>query len=470
MIQSKIFRNHYLFTVAIVLAFMVLGFLLTHVLLNSVIHHLGPRPPSLFFANAIDERGPSHRREMLDEIIRWGQSKTPFQMVLLDRLGHPETPIDGLTDDFSALHLPTEVLQEQVVSNHQRGPAESAVVRLPGEPTEYLFLRMKQESPPPVIFIFATFGVLLLSILMGVGVALFVIFRSMKRTVDLADGVISELRNGNLKARFPITKLDEVGNAMGRFNKMADEIERLVDRLRNMEVSRMALLQELAHDLRTPVASLKHLIETLSADGATLESHLREEVLSLALKETDYFERLVEDLLVLAQVGEPQYRAHRESVDLRELLSEEIAGVQTQYRTMGKNISVKDHLPVDPVEFFGDIHLLRRMFRNTLENAFSFAHSEVHVDVQLREDIQIRISDDGNGFSPDAMTHYGERRVTRVLATPQLGSDSRLSVGLGSVIIKTIAHIHRGSVHAQNLSQNGMIKGGQVLLRLPSAS
>jgi signal transduction histidine kinase len=197
---------------------------------------------------------------------------------------------------------------------------------------------------------------------------------------------------------------------------------------------------------------------------------LRDEVLCLALKETDYFERLVEDLLVLAQVGEPQYRAHRESVDLRELLQDEIAGVQTQYRTMEKKISVKNHLPADPVEFFGDIHLLRRMFRNTLENAFSFAHSEVHVDVQLREDIQIRVSDDGDGFSLDAITHYGERRITRMLAKPQFGSESRLSVGLGSVIIKTIAHIHRGSVQAQNLSQNGMITGGQVLLRLPAAS
>ena len=117
---------------------------------------------------------------------------------------------------------------------------------------------------------------------------------------------------GNLKARFPIVRMDEIGQTMLRFNHMADEIEHLVERMKTVEASRASLLQELAHDLRTPVASLKNLIETVATKDASMQPALRVELMELALSECEYFERLVEDLLVIAQVkGSPFFNIPR---------------------------------------------------------------------------------------------------------------------------------------------------------------
>ena len=112
---------------------------------------------------------------------------------------------------------------------------------------------------------------MVVTVLVGIGFALFLIFRSLREHVETADRVISELQRGNLKARFPIKKNDEIGRAMERFNQMADQIEQLVERLRSAEASRNFLLQELTHDLRTPVGCIhtsSSVLKVLPPDDA----------------------------------------------------------------------------------------------------------------------------------------------------------------------------------------------------------
>jgi K+-sensing histidine kinase KdpD len=106
------------------------------------------------------------------------------------------------------------------------------------------------------------------------------------------------------------------------------------------------------------------------------------------------------------------------------------------------------------------------MLRNVLENAFSFAKSSVEVRLEISPEsgVIITIQDDGPGFSNESLKSYGERRVTRLVTGDANGYHGRVTVGLGSVIIKTVAKIHRGEVQVSNISQLG---GGLVTLRIP---
>jgi K+-sensing histidine kinase KdpD len=289
----------------------------------------------------------------------------------------------------------------------------------------------------------------------------------MREKMTLVDNVIADLQRGNLKARFPIARMDEFGLAMSRFNQMADEIERLVERLRSVEKSRMSLLQDLAHDLRTPVASLKNLLVIIEKKNALSDQEIRSELLSLSRREVDYFERLVEDLLVLAQVSEPSYQTDQEPVSLIDLIEEESESIFARSEPDQKKVEIKNDMDPEQAKVMGDFHLLRRLFRNAMENAHSFAASTVNIRVSetSSHEIKVMIRDDGPGLSDAALKGFGERRVSRAI---EKSKGNRLSVGLGSVIMKTVAELHRGKVSAQNQFDNsGKSVGAEILIVLP---
>ncbi|EQD54194.1 HAMP linker domain protein, partial [mine drainage metagenome] len=82
-----------------------------------------------------------------------------------------------------------------------------------------------------------------------------------------AKEILGSLEKGDLKARFPISRLDEFGSLMTDFNRMAQAIEDLVSRVEDTDRARQELLHELGHDLRTPMTSLKASVDTLTAHG-----------------------------------------------------------------------------------------------------------------------------------------------------------------------------------------------------------
>ena len=488
MITTKLFRRHYAITVAVVVFFLVIGFFIT----NTIIHFAmsqqmqdGPHGVQLLYAHLIDDLNPKDRLAALKHFERLTVNDDMFHFSILDQDGKDLSTGQPSEISWGEVHKPDAPFSFAVVKPHGRGsgfmdppgpPMPDMLVRFPDNPPQYLYVSMREPTGshpgmrPPFSLFLVTFGAQLLSVLIGVAFALLLLFRSMTDKMRLADGVISELQSGNLKARFPVGRMDELGQAMTRFNRMADEIERLVEQLRNVEKSRVSLLQDLTHDLRTPVASLKNLLATLGKKSPTVNEQIQTELIELAAREVDYFERLVEDLLVLAQISEPRYQADRRVVSILEVIQEEAGSVSGHSQVAGapqKTIEVDDSISPEACEISGDAHLLRRLFRNALENAYSFAHSEVKVsfDISHPKELRIRIQDDGPGMSAEALKGFGERRVSRSLAREK---GNRLSVGLGSVIMKTVAEIHRGGVVARNREDaTHRVLGADVQITLP---
>jgi signal transduction histidine kinase len=353
-------------------------------------------------------------------------------------------------------------------------PRQKAVIKLKdviADAKKYYLLVMppKMMEPQGMARLMPILGIgsVVLSLLIGVGITIFVIYLSVRKKVLEADTVISELHKGNLKARFAVGRDDEFGQAMMRFNKMAEEIEHLVNHLKNVEVSRRKLLQELAHDLRTPIASLKTLIETLDENQTKLDSKTKAELLSLSSKEVNYFARLVEDLLILSQVDEPKYSVHNSGVAIGQLLQDEIYDIELKNPT--KNIHFKSDFAEGLPLVQGDAKLLKRMVRNGLENSVSFSHKELWIILSDLGDggYGITITDDGPGFRSEELSHFGERRLTRQLSEGAQGG--RVSVGLGSVIMKKICEVHGGQLKAANrINESGSVTGATVSFEFSS--
>lgn len=372
------------------------------------------------------------------EVVEWNHGPNArYKSFLINEAGKvisanpPDAKPESDLDQYFKMQLDSQhyILFEKI-PDFRRGP--------PGGPGP----RHGRAPPPPGA---GLIGLVAIGLSIVVGLALSILFLTIyvRKKSSQAEEVISRLKAGDLKARFSVSDVDESSQLMIRFNDMADQIEGLVSSLRETEKARMTMLQELAHDLRTPVASLKQFQEILLYKGHLLDEEKRKQTQLLAMKEIHYFERLVEDLLFLSGVNDPKYSASFQKVSLNELIDEEI-----EHFDLEKIQIIKD---IDPdLAVLGDPHLLKRLFRNAISNAMRFASQTVTIGLKRDQDnIVISVSDDGPGMKESDLKQFGEKKYSRQV-------DSNISIGLGSVIMKKITSLHDGSLSAQNQSAGGL--------------
>jgi signal transduction histidine kinase len=316
------------------------------------------------------------------------------------------------------------------------------VVRLAApEPTFLVYSQQREGRAAQRSFIqFFLFGS---SLALSTLISFLITFYYLRKKSREAREIILRLEQGDLKARFQIKQFDEIGSLMLDFNRMASEIERLVGKLKETEEARRVLFQELSHDLRTPMTSLRTSIDMLSSHWEEVQPHDRKDVLNLCQTEISYFVELMENLLFIAQMEEPKYKTTTGIVDVGAIMKTEVKAMAGA-SPLKWNCSVPTSSPTVP----GDAHQIRRLVRNALENASRYASNEVTVNLKNRQsDLMLEILDDGPGMPPEEIEQFGKSRRQRT----GLGKDrNHLSLGLGSVIMRKIVEQHRGTLVIKN--------------------
>jgi K+-sensing histidine kinase KdpD len=181
----------------------------------------------------------------------------------------------------------------------------------------------------------------------------------------------------------------------------------------------------------------------------------------LCVYEVVYFGKLVEDLLFLAQITEPKYSAGTEVINLVDRVQEQFAVLKERYPRLQFSV---DSIEVPRPEVIGSLKLIDRLIRNALENAASFAKSKVAVKVSFEgTQAVLSVIDDGPGFTEKSLKEFGHKKTSRMLSNDsQAGQGRRISVGIGSVIMKEILQVHRGELRAENVVDHNKVSGGKV--------
>lgn len=364
------------------------------------------------------------------------------------------SPDPSLPIQWETAPIPREVHEITYSFRPYRMFPDAAITRLAGPTLSYLIVQRiagglrKQIIEITLTFFFVT--VALATFFTLFGTFFYLRFKSAE-----AQDVLSRLGQGDLKARFKIRQFDEVGNLMLDFNKMADEIERLVGRIRKNDEERGRLVAELSHDLRTPLASLRTSIDALTEHFDDVPDAQRREFLKMIQAEIGYFTCLMDDLSFVARLGDSSYRAAAESFDVSELLRAEVDLQRTheQGRKRGLNWTFEP-TNSDSVHITGDPFLVRRLFRNAFDNAGRYARAQVAANVfQKNGTVFVEIRDDGPGMSSEQLQSFGTPKRHRLM------SEGRPSSGLGSVIMKRIVDLHQGELEIRNAGE----KGGTLL-------
>lgn len=286
---------------------------------------------------------------------------------------------------------------------------------------------------------------------LAVFLALSICVYYLRRKSSEARTVLGRLESGDLKSRFEIKRFDQFGNLILDFNRMADEIERLVRRVNDTERSRSHLLQELGHDLRTPLTSLGTSFEALKFYNAQMTDEERDEVFSMIDADIRYFRDLLEKLTIVATIDESHYKVTSEKIDLARMLETELKNRQTASGPALKWDLISHHQHNNYI--FGDFHLISRLFKNAFDNAARFAQGRIAVEILTkRESLEVIVRDDGPGLTYEAIEAFGKRRERRQIIDQNARN---FSLGLGSVIMRTIAEVHDGKISMSNSPAGG---------------
>lgn len=365
---------------------------------------------------------------------------------------------------WEQLPHPKVTKQVESVENFFRLGTVYMILKLDTESPTYLVVK---EPPRPILGgLILTQALLTASmIVIALILAMASVFFYMRKKSAEAHSVLRRLEEGDLKARFEIHRLDEFGELMLDFNRMAEEIEKLVGRIHATERTRKQLLQEMGHDLRTPLTSLKTSFETLQIHYNRISESERNELFSVLIREIDYFKDLIEQLMTIASLDEPHFKASTEKIQVQDILSQEVRYRQSNQSNLNWNLN--SSAPPSAV-VLGDSHLILRLLRNGLDNAARYAQGEVDITVQQKEyDLIVEIVDDGNGADAESIKSFGQRREFR---GRKITKDGHFSLGLGSVIMKAIADLHNGSVALENIQEGEKTKGARLTIRLPISS
>jgi signal transduction histidine kinase len=266
---------------------------------------------------------------------------------------------------------------------------------------------------------------------------------------DAADAT-GRLADGNLEARV-------VDPRMGpEFAKLAMSVNALADRLQAIEQTRRQLTADLAHQLRTPIASIRATVEAvregvLPADEETLET---------LGYQSDRLSRLVDDLEVVSRAEERQLRLAPEPVTVAELVEAAAAANREAFRAAGVDLtsSVASSTPAVTV----DPDRIQEVLNNLLENALRYtpAGGTTVVDAWPNPDNRqpaavIEVRDSGAGF----LAQDSERIFDRFVKAPASPGS-----GLGLAIARAIVEAHHGTLTAHS---DGPGKGARFTMTLP---
>jgi two-component system sensor histidine kinase CpxA len=259
--------------------------------------------------------------------------------------------------------------------------------------------------------------------------------------------VLEKFGRGDLGIRYHLARHDEIGDLAQAFNRMADQITTLLTAERR-------LLQDVSHELRSPLARLGFSVELART------SPDRETALLRIRKEADRLNHLVDELLELTRAeGDPGARA-LEEVDLANLLREVVADCALEADAQGCRLVLEGE---QAVIVTGAWELLRRACENIVRNAIRHAPAGTPVEVRLaRQDdrVVITVRDHGPGVPREALSEIF-KPFYRVETDRDRSSGG---VGLGLAIARRAVELHQGTVTACNV-QDGL----SVAIELPSA-
>ena len=277
----------------------------------------------------------------------------------------------------------------------------------------------------------------------------------MARRIERVRTGADRLAGGKLESELPVEGHDEIAGLAGDFNRMAARLEEAAAREREMEQARRDLIAAVSHDLRTPLASIRALIEAV-ADGVAADPETRERYLSSAKNEIAHLVRLVDDLFELAQIDAGVLNLTLQQASLHDLISDTLSSLQPQAERRGVRLVGEVSTGLDPVLM--NPPRLQRVLHNLISNALR--HTPADGTIFLRaapqgELVQVEVADTGEGIDPEDLPRVFERSFRGEKSRTRQSAEHIPRAGLGLAIARGLVEAQGGTMSVESRLGHG---------------
>ena len=265
-------------------------------------------------------------------------------------------------------------------------------------------------------------------LLMGLA-TYFVVGLTLRPVAALRHGAADITAAGLADQRLPVP------GARDEIHRLAVTLNAMLDRIDTATARQRTFVGDAAHELRSPLASLRVQVEVTQRIGPEGDWPT---FLDDLLKDIERLDRLVEDLLALARLDEAAGSPRHEDVRLDKL----VVSVAGGYGRARVPVRVGQ---LSETTLLGDTDALRRVVVNLIDNAVRYAVTEVRIEVRdvAGQFVELTVTDDGPGIPADER----ERVFDRFYRLEISRSRESGGTGLGLPIVRDLVRAHRGDVH-----------------------
>ncbi|MEF3245565.1 MAG: HAMP domain-containing histidine kinase [Caldisericaceae bacterium] len=274
----------------------------------------------------------------------------------------------------------------------------------------------------------------LISVIIGFVLALSISEYILKPIIQMKE-FARRISQGDFKARLKKNTDDEIGELTESLNYMAFH-------LGEIESMRTKLMQNISHDLRTPLSSIKGYLEVLIDESFSNEE--KENAKEIIRKEIEKMEKMTKDLTKLSTADSKALPLEFEKVNLTNILKETFNAFKLKIEEKGiKGILL---LEDEDIYIMGDVQKLKEIFSNLLDNALKFTmHGYIKVKLSKEKDkAVVEIRDTGIGIKEKDLPLIFDR-----FYKVHVNSDDS-GLGLGLSIVKEYTYAHNGELEVKS--------------------
>lgn len=259
------------------------------------------------------------------------------------------------------------------------------------------------------------------------------------------------IAEGDLAARVAVVGKDEVSHLAATFNQMAERLQEADRRQRELDTLRRDLIAWVGHDLRTPLASTRVIVEAL-ADGVIEDPETAQRYLRTAQRDIQSLTLLIDDLFDLAQMDAGGLKLERQPTSMAELIADTVESFSALAAQRGVALRGSAEPGVDPALI--DARQISRVLANLVGNALRHTPTGGAVIARARpvaDRIQVEVADTGEGIPSEDLPRVFERFYRGEKSRSRTTGGS----GLGLAIAKAVVEAHGGQITVESRPGEG---------------